>query len=40
MADTAEAGAGGEGQAGTGGGESTGGYDYKKLHNFPLVKVI
>ena len=32
-----EAAEGGETQ--TGGGETTGGYDYKKLHNFPLINL-
>ena len=40
MADGGEGGGGGETQATGAGGESTGGYDYKKLHNFPLVKVL
>ena len=29
----------GGGEAGTGGETVTGGYDYRKIHNFPLIKV-
>ncbi len=40
MGDTAEGGGGvGETQPSGTVGESAGGYDYRKLHNFPLVKV-
>ena len=46
MGDTTEGGGGAGGKTqtsgtgtGGGGGESAGGYDYRKLHNFPLIKV-
>lgn len=41
MADTTDSGAGGgeESQAGGGAGGTAASYDYRKLHNFPLIKV-
>lgn len=40
MAEGGEGGGGGEGAVvATTGGETPGGYDHRKLHNYPLIKV-